>query len=74
MIRIDRSVWEQMAGYCRIKLPEEACGALFGPVSADSDTITRLAPIANASTSPETGCLASSIRIPGHRAPLPHRT
>jgi proteasome lid subunit RPN8/RPN11 len=43
-----------MAGYCRIKLPEEACGALFGPVCADTDTITRLAPIANSSTSPET--------------------
>ena len=54
MIRIDRSVWEQMAGYCRARLPQEACGALFGPTCAVSETITCLAPIANAAATPET--------------------
>ncbi|TMV47786.1 M67 family metallopeptidase [Paenibacillus mesophilus] len=54
MIRIDRSVWERMADYCRTRLPEEACGALFGPAGADNDIITCFTPIGNAAASPAT--------------------
>lgn len=55
MIRIDRSAWEQMVGYCRSELPREACGALFGPIGDDGmQAITHFSPIANRAKSPET--------------------
>lgn len=54
MIRIERSVWEQMADYCHAILPEEACGALFGPACDDSGIITSFTPIGNAAARPAT--------------------
>jgi proteasome lid subunit RPN8/RPN11 len=44
-----------MIGHCRLALPREACGALFGP-KGDSGTpaVTFLSPIANRAKSPET--------------------
>jgi proteasome lid subunit RPN8/RPN11 len=44
-----------MIDYCRLALPREACGALFGRVDDDgAPTVTSLSPIANRAKSPET--------------------
>lgn len=47
MLRIERSVWNDMIGYCRSALPDEACGVLLCESGDETSTIRHWRPIPN---------------------------
>ncbi|MCP1309466.1 Mov34/MPN/PAD-1 family protein [Paenibacillus tyrfis] len=52
-IRIDRQAWSEMIGHCLEAMPREACGLLFGCLSATGiPAALNYVPIANAAANP----------------------
>jgi proteasome lid subunit RPN8/RPN11 len=47
MIRINDHLYNQLIEYCKLLLPDEACGALLGNVEHDSMVIRSYKPITN---------------------------
>ncbi|MDB5056312.1 MAG: hypothetical protein JWM44_4362 [Bacilli bacterium] len=53
MIKISVELIQQIITYCNEKLPNEACGVLFGVVKPDQILINSIRGISNASENPE---------------------
>jgi proteasome lid subunit RPN8/RPN11 len=51
MIKITAHLFIQLIEYCKLQLPEEACGAFFGSQGQDSIVIQSYMPITNISSS-----------------------